>query len=198
MALYNKPLVNRAASTSGITTKLNAMADKLLALPWLSRTFAQAVSDQNNEGNNYPIAFSNTVGETPLSSYIDLSPSKMLVGDNGGGAYSFFRLRDPITFNDPFFGRNANEVEVPVSLVVWADLNRIDSDAGYIVTNELIEDVINTFSLIGGVTLSQIFLDPPSVWDGYTFTSNDYQLVNKHPYASFRIDFTVRTNTKCA
>jgi hypothetical protein len=181
MALYNKPLVNRAASTSGITTKLNAMADKLLALPWLSRTFAQAVSDQNNEGNNYPIAFSNTVGETPLSSYIDLSPSKML-----------------ITFNDPFFGRNANEVEVPVSLVVWADLNRIDSDAGYIVTNELIEDVINTFSLIGGVTLSQIFLDPPSVWDGYTFTSNDYQLVNKHPYASFRIDFTVRTNTKCA
>lgn len=193
MASYKTPPANRANSTSGLTQKLNALADALLQLPWLSKTFAQAITDQSNEGNLYPISFENTTGTTPLNSYTDLSPSKMLSDD----AYSFFRLRDPITFLDQSFGRNATEIESPVSLIVWADLSRVNNTAGYLLTNDLIEDVINIFSLQGGVELEQVFLEPPSVWDGYKFSDNDYQLVNKSPYVSFRIDLSIRVSVKC-
>ena len=106
------------------------------------------------------------------------------------GNYFFFVQRDASPFSQFNFAEKNRESTI--SLIVYANLKRIDADKDYDFTNELIEDVLNVLPKGGRVGTVVEYRDPLNVWEGYTLEEERYQTFT-YPFTGFRIDFVIFT-----
>lgn len=166
-------------------------------IPWLQYSFGVVVPHQKEvEGAivTYPGGFVDNATDI-----IDLRPS-----DNYS-AYSFWEYIDPAEVITPegaeYSVKKYVDYEYNVSLIVWADVKRIDSGPYNEVKSKMRQDLINVFEtgLIGtGVifNVNQIFDRlADQIFLGYDLDNTENNI--KWPFVGFRINGVIRFNREC-
>lgn len=157
-------------------------------LSWLDNTFGKAERIQRQiEGKRYyEPAWYMKDGDYRL-----LSPTDTL------GNYSFFLLGEPQITDFEVWGSTG--VKAPFSLIVWADIRKIDrTDRNAEAMKENVLKVLNggTRTIAGHFEINRIYERAENVFEGFTLdeVTNQYTM---HPYIALRFVGQVYTHTHC-
>jgi hypothetical protein len=116
-------------------------------------------------------------------------------------AQSFFEVGDEELEGD-YDQYILNYYKIPTSLIVWANLKKIDSVKGdlYYFAEELKRDVRvalrDAILLYSQVTITRIEEDIDRIFENYTFTQIEKQYFS-YPYVAFRINFDLVISEEC-
>jgi len=172
-----------------------ALADNL---SWLQYSFGKSEVHEkivDGEKEKYPVVFVDNATDP-----IDVRPN-----DNYT-AYAFWDIIDPGRILYPNEGleyglRKYAIWEYDVSLIVWANLKRIDDSAYNETKSEMRQDILNVFEtdLIGKnvqFAVGEIFeRDITQIFEGYNL--NNEENINKWPFVAFRFNGVIRFKRKC-
>lgn len=153
---------------------------KLATLPWLDRVYHIArVGIISKDKLSYPQIQSNN----STSKAFDIRP------DNRVGAYSFFEVNKPYELNT-YEGVSSYFL----SLIVWANLNKITPPTTTDITGDLIRDVIKKIELCGG---GEFVVEerPEEIFSNYSGLTQEKGQHLMRRYAGFKIEFKVVSGT---
>lgn len=164
-------------------------------LSWLQYSFGKCERHEKIiEGTKevYPVCFVDNTTDP-----IDVRPN-----DNYE-SMSFWEVQDPgrISYDDEYAIRKYAMWEYDVSLIIWANLKRIDSSHYNETKSRMRQDIIDVFEtkLVGSdVTfwVEQIFeKDILQIFVGYDL--NNEENIIKRPFVAFRINGIIRFKRKC-
>lgn len=165
-------------------------------LPYLTASFGRSFTSEKLDANNirevYPKCFQQK------NDYINVLPNDELVG------YSFWRVNDPqsiINYNPGF----RNRMNVPVDLIVWVNLRRIDpqlmgnpdsGDGQYVYSEWIKKDILETLGDFKSMQLNAVYEEVRQVWTGYTIDFSKFK-GSEMPYHSFRFNGTLHYMDNC-
>jgi len=148
-------------------------------VPWLTVIYPIArVGVTKIEGGgtfNYPQVYSGSGAE-----YLDVRP------DDSVGAYSFFEVNGPGEA-----GLDEDLTNYNLSLIVWANLPRLNGSKNYDFSRELAGHILKAFneSLYSGKFSNiQVEFNPENVFEKYSMQEADTQFL-MYPYCAFKITF---------
>lgn len=185
------PTVLTIPNPVGIDVAIKALQLDLATLPWLEKSFARAFTIPKqvlNQKRLEPMVYQGT------KEYFSVLPHDPLK------SYSFFRVNGGRTSEE--YAANLNTggafyFKDPVDLIVWVDLNAIDSSKDYIYTEELIQDVLSVLNRDSGVTVARVWDDKvEDIFRGYTLQDLNRDLL-MYPYAAFRIEMYLQYQFEC-
>lgn len=161
---------------------------------WLSRVFGRA----------YPKAFFRS-GAEEVKPFVYQGEKEYLpvqFNDNLQ-AQSFFVVGNQTVFSDEFDNNLLNNYQAPVGLIVWANLQSINSTKGdnYYFAEELKRDVrralTNSAFIYSQIEIEEIIENRDEVMSEFTFEEADLQYFT-YPYVAFRINFNMIIFEECA
>lgn len=178
----------------------------LAKLPWLNYAFGKAYKlvEHRPDGNKfiYPAAY-NGNGE-----YISLLPN-----DNFGN-FSWFDIYDPQNITEVV--QSLPQYTFSGAVVFWYDLSSIYTDANFLYTEEIKDEVIRLLTTPGLITttgklvINNIYERFENIYRGYSIEKiyNNYsykgesiQDIDKqffmYPYSGLRVEFTLTTRELC-
>lgn len=178
----------------------------LVKLPWLNYAFGKAYKlvEHRPDGNKfiYPAAY-NGNGE-----YISLLPN-----DNFGN-FSWFDIYDPQNITEVV--QSLPQYTFSGAVVFWYDLSSIYTDANFLYTEEIKDEVIRLLTTPGLITttgklvINNIYERFENIYRGYSIEKiyNNYsykgegiQDIDKqffmYPYSGLRVEFTLTTRELC-
>ena len=170
----------------GIDAAITGLQASLTELTWLEKSFGRATVASRNTDNGlyiYPAVL--------IPAYDNLD---MLALDNWK-SYSFFVARDnetrvSSTGYDKAFQR-------PVNLIVWANLQQVDSSKNDDFLEELKQDILdkmsvspNTGTKVLSIDVTNVYDEPANVFEGFTVELAESQLLY-YPYRGLRIEMNV-------
>jgi hypothetical protein len=83
-----------------------------------------------------------------------------------------------------------NSFKSALDIVFYFNLKKIDPEADYVHTENLLFDVLRTLRSVNNYTVDEIFYEPKNVFDGYTIDFIETQYLS-YPYGGFRISGTL-------
>lgn len=178
----------------------------LAKLPWLNYAFGKAYKlvEHRPDGNKfiYPAAY-NGNGE-----YISLLPN-----DNFGN-FSWFDIYDPQNITEVV--QSLPQYTFSGAVVFWYDLSSIYTDANFLYTEEIKDEIIRLLTTPGLITttgklvINNIYERFENIYRGYSIEKiyNNYsykgegiQDIDKqffmYPYSGLRVEFTLTTRELC-
>ena len=178
----------------------------LVKLPWLNYAFGKAYKlvEHRPDGNKfiYPAAY-NGNGE-----YISLLPN-----DNFGN-FSWFDIYDPQNITEVV--QSLPQYTFSGAVVFWYDLSSIYTDANFLYTEEIKDEIIRLLTTPGLITttgklvINNIYERFENIYRGYSIEKiyNNYsykgegiQDIDKqffmYPYSGLRVEFTLTTRELC-
>ena len=140
----------------------------LTGLGWIDTVYPLAMMGEDEEGT-FPEVYSNDGSRENIRAF----PS--------GNSISFFTIEDQDQEDE------SDYFDCPLSLIVWADLTKVDGTKEYNYTNELVIEVYDVLTSHGAYNIS---IDYQGVFDGFTQLE---KLENQNvmlPYTAFKISFS--------
>ncbi len=185
-------------SLEGIEAKIQILQTVIgNQLSWLEHSFGKAERHEqiiNDEKVVSPVVFVDNTSDP-----IDVRPN-----DNYK-AYSFWDITDPGRIDylnqDEFAAKKWAFWEYDASLIVWANLKRLDSSPYNETKSQMRQDILDVLGLqlIGQnvqFQVSEVFdRDINQIFAGYTLV-NDYNII-KGPYVAFRVSGVIKFHIKC-
>jgi hypothetical protein len=158
----------------------------LTSLTWLEKSFGRATVASRNTENGlyiYPAVL--------IPTYDNLD---MLALDNWK-SYSFFVARDNETrVSDTGYDK---AFERPINLILWANLQEVDSSRNDDFLEELKQDVLDkmvinreTGDKVLSIDVTNVYDEPANVFEGFTVELAESQLLY-YPYRGLRIEMNV-------
>lgn len=149
---------------------------------WIDKVFALArvgvTKLVSGAAFNYPQAWAaNTT--TKKSEYIDLRP------DDSVNAYSFFESDGAFQFLED------DQVQYPLSLVVWYNLPKLNGTKTYDYSRELAADILRVFDASvykNKISDLEVNYIPSEIFSKYSMQQEDTQFL-MYPYGAFKISF---------
>lgn len=184
MINYNKPSVELIPNPTSLDLAIQTVQLKLADLAWLEKAFGRATlqkgiySDQESKRyarREYVYA----------EVYNNLEPMIILANDNLK-SYCFFIAKDPMSFVDYQPRELTQMVTQPLALIVWCNLNKIDSTKKFNFIDQLRKDVVEVLKTTDFIC-KESSIQYDRVFDPITIQEN-YRPYLKPPYAAFRID----------
>lgn len=171
----------------GVDIPIQAMQASLITLPWLQLAYGQAFKAiKEIDGSRYtaPQVYAQQ------REWVDLEP------DNTVSAFSFFEVIEPksnIVEDSQFWTQ-------PISIVVYCNLEVIDSTKDWIFTEELIEEVTDllTFSNLSFIDSTTISVERriENAFSEYSYWTFDQRFIKRN-FDAFKINFIVQYNNQC-
>ena len=166
-------------------------------LTWLEYSFGKAERHTklvNEEIESYPVVFVDNTTD----------PQDSRPNDNWS-AFCFWDIEDPGRIDylnqDEFAAKKWTFWEYDASLIVWANLKRIDDSAYNETKSKLRQDILDTLGLqlIGQHVqfhAGEVFdKDINQIYAGYTL--HESHNILKKPYAAFRVTGVIKFHIKC-
>lgn len=148
--------------------KIQNINTSLDALGWIENVYPLAQIGIS-EDKTFPEVYNNDGGKVSTRVY----PK--------GKSLSFFLINGELTEVEEM------HFSVPLSLVVWANLTKVDSSKRYNYTNELVSDVIG---VLRSHSANDLTIQTGNVFEGFNdLEKSDFQNVML-PHTSFKINFT--------
>ncbi len=167
----------------------------LNGLRWLEYVYPAVRVGVDDEGRTYPMVYANDGTDRNYS----------LLFDTDVRAYSFFEYGGDIVLSEGNFNGGDADMEIPLALVVWGRLDKIDRTKRYDYTSELVKDVVGVIKDVanyagyGVISLSDLryTLDYDKVFSRYSLHREaDVQSLMRVRTA-FRVEFTLRVDSAC-
>lgn len=112
-------------------------------------------------------------------------------------AFSFWSLMSPRVAQDYRSNSFPQLFTVPVALIVWGDLNKINPLKDYIHTEELLNGVIRVLNQNSRIEITRIFdEDIKKIYAGFDIDPATLGLL-MFPYFAFRIEMSLRYMVEC-
>lgn len=169
----------------GIDKAIQDVQIKLQAILWLgNKAYGRAFKQEENKiiaggGSRrliyYPEVYQD--GGEPLN----------VMPNDSSQAQSFFYTRDPARAVD-YMPLQNNIYIHPTSLILWANLGKVDPAKQGRFTEYLKAEVLGVLRSCTGLYVTQVVESYENVFSNYTITE-EYRQYMKLPYTAFRIDF---------
>lgn len=177
--VYNVP------NPIGIDQEISQAQQALNYIGWLDviygRTQIQSREDPTPNGKATVITYPETWGQN--YERINLMPN-----DNHR-AFCYFLTRDsadnPNGEEPPY---NQYNVRQPISIIIWGNLQLIDSTRKYRFTEELKRDVFHYLKFVPGFEFERIYEQPDRVLREFSIPLDTYRKYMYPPYFAFRIE----------
>lgn len=192
MTDYKNAIEPVIASPVHLDAEIEAVRSVLGAqISWLEKPFGRArlhvVKGEGADDERVPKVY---VGSR---NYVSVMPNDTYT------AYSFFRVVDSHNLIDEY-NSNSNQYiwEVPVDLIVWFNLKRIDPAKDYIFTDELKAELLTVLNTIPQVkNITRIWDEKvEDIFSGYTLKQNQRDMM-LYPYGGLRFECSLSYYQKC-
>jgi hypothetical protein len=194
---FKNPLVPLLENPVNLERPIQALQVALAELSWLEKSFGRAwtavKSSEGFLGMKRVLAYPQ-VWQGPGKDLLEVLPNDNVKSQ------SFFKVEDPIETLE-YVMDGFSIMKAPVSLVVWFNLQRIDSTVTYNFTEQLKADVqrkITTALLAetGSVEILKIWEGAANVFKGYDISLlKDQELV--YPFGGFRFELAITYQEDC-
>lgn len=112
-------------------------------------------------------------------------------------AFSFWHVMTPRTPHEYRDNSMPKNFSVPAALIVWGNLNKVDSSKDYIYTEELLNEVLAVLNTSNKIEVLRIFDDEVKrIYQGFDIDPARLGLL-MFPYFAFRIEVTLRYLVEC-
>ena len=174
----------------GITSVMQRLQNALLysvgppvtGLPWIERVYGLAKRKTDKDGKTFPIV------ENGQGGYTQMQFDDRFVGT------CFFYQKDPETASDNFTGSRESST---LSLIVFADLRKIDSSRKYHFEEQLIAEVKSIIINAGAsLSITNTYKEIDNVLNEFSGSARDIQNM-LYPRTAFRIDMNVSYPVYC-
>lgn len=164
---------------------------KLGTLSWLTYTFGRSYAKVEMSS-----------GEERIAPFVYKGQSEYLPVEFNDNlqAQSFFEVGNQTPLN--YEKNQTNFYEVPISIIFWANLKKIDSVKGdsYYFAEQLKKDVrsllTNMNPVVSQFEIEEIIEDQDSIFDEYTFEQKERQYFS-YPYVAFKFELLVTLQEDC-
>jgi len=168
---------------------LSYIQEALRELSWLDYAFGKVqklVKTKNGASYFYPAVYQGN------NEYVSLLP------DSGLGNFSFFVVDDPQTVE--FFPHVRNRIKLPVSLIVWYDVTKVnplsEDRNTERVKAELLRLLTDMTLKYGSFSITNIYEKAENIYKDFSLKEVDNQFM-MHPYAGIRFQGEVIYNESC-
>lgn len=188
MINYKDPPIENIPGPVAIDAVIKNIQSKLAAsVPWLQKVFGRAHL-QSEPPHQKAGGKSGQQGRDTIVPvvYYKMEPYDARPNDNLS-AYSFFFVRDPLRFLEYDALSTDSRVSQPVSLIVWANLQKVNAAKAYDYTEELRGDILAVLAKFPGFVLEESYRQQDRVFAPFTI-SDTFRPFTKLPYTAFRID----------
>jgi hypothetical protein len=189
---YKTPTVPTIPNPIFVDAAIAEIQTQLGTVSWLTHAFGRSyIKKEMRSGNEtiVPMVYKGQAEYLPVQFNDNLQ------------AQSFFEVGTQ-TLNGEYDTNGINFYDVPVSLIVWANLKKIDGVKGnsYYFAEELKRDVRqalrdSTF-VESRLVIDSISEDIDAIFSEYTFTQITYQFFT-YPYVAFKFDMTLTIQEVC-
>jgi len=160
-------------------------------LPWLTNAFGRSYTGMRQRGKDRqfkaPFVYRDNGEYLPVEFNDNLQ------------AQCFFEVGEQSPANDyePFV---LNWYEVPVGLIFWVNLKKIDSTTGenYYFAEKLKKDVRDLFrQMFSSAKIISIQENVDDIYAEYSFDQVEYKQYFTYPHCSFKFNFTLQISEEC-
>ena len=189
---YQVPPVPVPPNPVFLDKALGEIQTALGGISWLTHAFGRSyikVETRSGSETRVPMVYKGQAEYLPVQFNDNLQ------------AQSFFEVGDEIIEGD-YDQFTLNYYKVETSLIVWANLKKIDSvkGASYYFAEELKRDirrvVRDTNFLYTEVTITSIEENVDRIFENYSFTQREKQYFS-YPYVAFRFNFDLVISEEC-
>ena len=189
---YQNPSIPIPTNPVFIDIAIGEIQNLLGGLSWLSYSFGRSytkVEMRSGDETRVPMVYKGSAEYLPVQFNDNLQ------------AQSFFEVGSQEIEGD-YDQFTLNYYRTPMSIIVWANLKKIDSVKGdnYYFAEELKRDVRNilreTTLLYSQITMTSIEENIDSIFSNYTFTQVEKQYFS-YPYVAFKFNFDLVINEEC-
>lgn len=176
----------------GLDAVIQKLTDTLTTVPWLEKVFGRAWTHAAGLGDkpkSLPFVY---VGK---SEYFEVVPNDYLASQ------VFLKTEGPERFEETEIKQRTAKVQSfrKMGLIVWVNLKQLgyDYSSDYPYTENLKNDLYAKLRLLSVVkSLDEYTDEPVEVFKGYDLSKVDLRYL-QHPYAAFKITFTVKIFEPC-
>lgn len=193
MVSYTDPFAPTIEEPVGLDREIQRLQLLLLAeVPWLQLSYGKAYRGSRKQPGATKVLYYPEVYSGQGREYRDVLPN-----DNVQ-AQSFFYPTGPAV--------NAAREPLPatlgltqaVDLIVWANLERIDPDAGHRFEHELLLDVLRVLNADGQVRVLRAFTTNEEIFRGFSLELVNAESALRQPYYGFRVQLELNVpNVLC-
>ena len=189
---YQAPPIPVPPNPVFIDASIVEIQQKLGTLSWLTYSFGRSYAkDEMRSGaqRTAPFVYQGQAEYLPVEFNDNLQ------------AQSFFQVgnQTPIDYES----NRTNFYEVPVNIIFWANLRKIDSVKGddYYFAEQLKKDVRDLLTKmnpkLSRFEIEEIIENEDEIFDEYTFTEIERKYFS-YPYVAFRFDLTLTIEESCS
>lgn len=186
---YVNPAIPKPPIPIGVERAIEDMRGMLeVNLPWISFAFGRAFTF-NEDTKRIPKCYAGD-GE-----YINVLPNDTLFRPLTAASL-FFQVRTSEKYSQ-FNYEHGSTKETTIGIIFWGNLKLIDSDKGYIFTEELKDDVEQIIKRNPYVREIESWTDErvENVFDLYSIDANTQYLM--YPYTGFRVNVIINYPEAC-
>jgi hypothetical protein len=185
MISYSNPIIELNPSPVALDLAIQSIQQKLSGLGFFEKVFGRAIAQQKvntkqEQGSNAPRI--QIIPEV----YNNREPLDLMINDNLA-AYCFFYCKDPLKFEDFEHHALSQPVSVPVSIICWMNLEKIDSSKNYNFGEELRLQIVQKLAQCPELKLTESFTEFDQVFKPFTITETFRQYL-KPPYYGARFN----------
>lgn len=183
--MVNTPVIPNAI---GIDVAYNEIQELMASIDWIERSYGKAKTiTEDREGSSYTLPkVYNAKRE-----YIPLEP------DDRVKAFSFLQAYNESTFSEYNPHLNTYIRSQNISVIVWANLEKISNTLDYNFEENLIQEVMSVLNKSQNINaINSIDITIPNVWTDYSYSrfSNEFY---KENFTTFKINMTITVNDRC-
>lgn len=174
---YSNPTVPLISNPINLDKEIQSIQSTLSLLPWLDKSFGRARTGKDDKGKTFPEVYKGN------GDY-----HNVLINDHLK-SQSFMRVRGDVSNRSYPVAKDrfSAAVSVPLDIIFWYDLKKIDPGKNYRFDEELKKDVVDLLKGMPQVKILKIYEAYEDVFQGYSMEFMQPNMF-RYPFGGFRFE----------